>query len=79
MTEEFYNHVENNLEVFNLWIETNSRLQASADILKPLIGPFLTENPTVNLNGCPDCIIDMIIWSKIQLKNKPNTKKNERK
>ena len=72
MTEEFYNHVANNSEAFDLWIENHSKLQHSADILQPLIEPFLKENPTVNLKGCSDCIIDMLIWAKIQLKNKNN-------
>lgn len=76
MTDEFYNHVANNSEVFDLWITNNSILEPSADILQPLIKPFEAENPGVNIRSCKDCIIDMLIWAKIQLKNKP---KNERK
>lgn len=75
MTEQFYKHVQDNAELFNFWIERNERLQYSADVLKPLIEPFKAANPTVNIHGCQDCIIDMLIWAKIQLKNKPNKTK----
>lgn len=79
MTDEFYNHVANNSEVFDLWINNNSRLEPSADILQPLIKPFETENPGVNIRSCKDCIIDMLIWAKIQLKNKTNERKQRNK
>lgn len=64
MTKEFYEHIETNLPTFNLWIENHSRLQISADILQPLVPVFMEANPTTNLNGCQDCIIDMLIWCR---------------
>lgn len=75
MTAEFYKHIEDNSVVFDLWIDIHAKLEPSADILKPLIEPFLKENPNVNIYGCKDCVIDMLIWAKIQLKNKPNERK----
>ena len=49
MTEELYNYIEQNSEVFDLWITNNSILEPSADILQPLIKPFEAENPGVNI------------------------------
>jgi len=66
--KEFYDHIQSNLETFNFWIEKQERLQVSNDIFKPLIPVFMAENPTVNLNGCQDCIIDMLIWCRMKLK-----------
>lgn len=66
--KEFYDHVHQNLELFNHWIENQSRLQISNDIFKPLIPVFQEANPTVNIYGCQDCIIDMLIWCRMQYK-----------
>jgi hypothetical protein len=68
MTKEFYDHIETNLPTFNMWIENHSRLQISNDIFLPLIPVFQEANPTVNLNACQDCIIDMLIWCRMQYK-----------
>lgn len=62
--KEFYDHIHQNLELFNHWIENQSRLQISNDIFKPLIPVFQEANPTVNIHACQDCIIDMLIWCR---------------
>lgn len=74
MTQELYDYIEQNKDLFNLWIETKAMLEPSADIFKPLIPVFIESNPGVNLYSCKECILDMLIWAKIQLKNKPNGK-----
>lgn len=68
-------HYEDNKETFDMWIREKTRLQVSNDIFKPLIEPFTTEFPTVNLNGCQDCIIDMLIWVKSEWKKTQKTTK----
>jgi len=78
MTPELYKYIEDNKDTFNLWIRLHSRLEPSADILQPLIKPFQEANPGVNIMGCKDCIIDMLIWANIQLKNQPKQDTNER-
>jgi hypothetical protein len=75
--EEALKHFQSNLPTFQLWIDTNARLQWSSDILQPLIKPFKEANPSVNVHGgCQDCIIDMLMWYKIELSKsqKPETK-----
>lgn len=44
------------------------KLEISNDIFKPLIEPFMKANPTVNLNACKDCVIDMLVWTKAEWK-----------
>lgn len=75
--KEFYDHIQNNLEIFNFWIHENSKLQISNDIFKPLIPIFESENPGVNVNSCQDCIIDMLIWCRMKYKEF-KSEKNER-
>jgi hypothetical protein len=65
---------EENKDVFNLWIDKHEPLQASMDILKPLIPIFKKENPTVNIEGCQDCLIDMLIWVRSEAKKDKPTK-----
>jgi hypothetical protein len=61
-------HYEANKAVFDAWIDCNSKLQISADIFQPLIEPFKKEFPSVNLVGCPECLIDMLRWVKSEWK-----------
>lgn len=69
MTKELAHHVEQNLAVIDVWIETNQELQPDNDILKPMVKEFLLEFPSVNVNGsCRECLIDMLRWAKGELK-----------
>lgn len=61
-------HYIQNKETFDHWIKVHERLQISNDIFKPLIKPFMAANPNVNLNGCQDCIIDMLVWVRAEWK-----------
>ena len=68
-------HVKNNLDVFNIWIETNADLQPTNDLLQPIIPEFKKEFPNVNINGCKECLIDMLRWAKSKLKEETKEKK----
>jgi hypothetical protein len=70
------NHIKQNEQTFKLWISLNAKLQPSADILKPIIPEFIKENPGVNINNCPECLIDMLRWALIQIKETP--KRNDK-
>lgn len=70
-------HYEANKAEFDLHIQERSKLQPSMDLLKPMIGPFKAEFPTVNLVSCHECIIDMIVWVRSEWKktqDKPKKK-----
>jgi hypothetical protein len=76
MTNEFKEHVLKNRDVFKMWIENKEQLQKGMDILKPIIPEYKKVNPINNLeSNCQDCILDMLIWALIQVKE-PNKKKN---
>ena len=68
-------HYEENQLTFDLWIETKTRLQPSQDLIQPFIAPFKKEFPTVNLDGCPECLIDMLVWAKSEWKKSIKPKK----
>ena len=61
-------HYQDNKEVFDMWIRCQERLQAGMDILQPLIEPFTKAHPQTNVLGCPDCLIDMLIWTLSEYK-----------
>lgn len=82
MEAQLITHIKNNLPTLVIWFKTKQRVQASSDILKPIIPAFKEEFPTVNLYGCPDCVLDMIGWAIIEykkaLKAEPKTKKEDK-
>lgn len=67
-------HYKNNEPIFDLWIRNHEKLQISNDIFKPFIEPFKEANPNVNLEGCPDCIIDMLVWVRKEVKKTQKAK-----
>lgn len=67
-------HYLANKDEFDLWIRTNEKLQISNDIFKPFIEPFLEANKGVNLQGCQECIIDMLRWVKSEVKKQTKSK-----
>lgn len=71
-------HYEANKAVFDLWISTGERLQISNDIFQPLIEPFQKENPGVNLNGCHECLTDMLRWTKMEWKKTQEPEKKKK-
>ena len=75
--DKLIKYIKSNEETFRFWVGRNEKLQHSADIFKPLIEPFITEFPNVNLNGCQECIIDMLRWALSLIKDKP--KKDDEK
>lgn len=66
--EVFVAHWELHAETFNFWIERHERLQSGMAVLKPLKPLFIAGNPTVNITGCQDCLIDMLIWCRMEYK-----------
>lgn len=68
-------HYEANKTTFDFWVaeHVNGRtpkLEISNDIFIPLIEPFKKANPSVNIYGCKECVLDMLVWTKAQLKKK---------
>lgn len=80
MEAEVLKHIKDNLSTLQIWADNKIRVQPSHDILKPIIPSFQKEFPSVNINGCPECVTDMICWAVIEykktidkpLKNKTN-------
>lgn len=68
MKESEVKHFKANQELFDFWISRNERLQASADILKPMIEAYERETE-FRVTACQDCIIDALRWCKTQVKN----------
>jgi len=77
MDKKILNHIETNQELFRFWISRNERLQSSADILKPIIPIFQELNTGVNIEGCPDCLIDMLRWAIKELKESKDVPKKK--
>lgn len=63
-------HYEANKETFDFFIKENAKLQASNDIFKPLIPEFKKAFPSVSIDSCQECIIDMLVWYRSELKKK---------
>lgn len=68
-------HYTANKEEFDFWVNQHvngqtPKLEVSNDIFQPLIAPFVKANPTVNIYGCKECVLDMLVWTKAQLKKK---------
>lgn len=63
-------HYQEHEPTFKVWIETHQKLPYSHDLLQPLIKPFEThpDNVGVNVRSCQDCIIDMLVWYRKQIK-----------
>lgn len=72
-------HISQNIEVLQVHIDNHNRVQPSADIVKPLIEPFKTAFPDVDIYSCPDCVLDMIQWSLIQYKRQTEEKPKKSK
>jgi hypothetical protein len=66
--ENWLKHVKENEETFKLWIEMNETVQPSNDLLAPIIPVFNKEFPTMNINSCQECVIDMLRWARIELR-----------
>jgi len=66
---ELFKHYEANKELFDFWIERREKLQIGMAILKPLVEEFKKQNPGMRPDSCADCVIDVVIWAKIQYKN----------
>ena len=66
--ENWLKHVKENEDTFKFWIENHTQLQASNDIFAPIIPEFQKAFPQTNVYSCPNCIIDMLMWARIQLK-----------
>jgi hypothetical protein len=72
-------HYEQNKETFDLIIRNKTGHQASHDLFIPFIEPFKKEFPTVNLENCQECVIDMLVWVKSEWKKtqEPTEKKKK--
>lgn len=66
--ENWLKHVKENEETFKLWIETHAQLQISNDIFAPIIPEFIKAFPQTNIYGCQNCILDMLMWARIELR-----------
>lgn len=82
MEAKVITHIKNNLPTLEIWFKLKERVQPSNDLLKPIILEFKAAFPDVNINGCPDCVNDMIGWAIIEykktLKPEPKTKKEDK-
>lgn len=79
MNKEVLKYIELNEDVIRLYVKTNQRLQSSSDFLAPIIPTFLEENKGVNLEGCPECLLDMLRWSLKVLKESNESQDKKKK
>lgn len=75
MKEATAHFTANYEQTFKVWIDSNQKLQPSHDLLQPLIKPFVEANPGVNIYSCQDCIIDMLVWYRKEIKEETKPKK----
>jgi len=73
-------HIKQHQETYRLWIEIGEIVHPAHDLVSPLVEEFKAEFPTVNLNGCNECVIDMLRWalSKIKTNDDKPSNKNSR-
>ena len=70
MEKQTIDHITANLPAIDLWIEMNAKLEASSDVLQPIVKEFkaVKEHANINLSGCKECLIDMLRWAKSEYK-----------
>ena len=68
MEQSVIKHIKANLDTLQVWADNKLRVQPSHDILSEIIPEFKKSFPDVNLNGCPECVTDMICWAIIEYK-----------
>lgn len=76
--QEAIEHFKKHIDRFNSAIDNKLVLQPSSDYLKPLI-PIFEEETNTSVRSCSDCLIDMLIWFKLEIKkNESQSTKKEK-
>ena len=76
MTEAI-KHYEANKELFDFWIGRREKLQIGMAILRPIVKAFKEHNPGMRPDSCADCVVDLLVWVKMQYKKQTKKTKNE--
>ena len=69
-------HYIANKDVIDFYIKTNARLQEGMDLLKPFVD-FYNEKGYALSPHCPDCLIDMLIYCRKEIKEINETTKTK--
>lgn len=67
-------HYEELKDSVAFWIDSNAKLQSSSDFLKPFITAYERETE-FRVLSCQSCIIDCLIWFRMELKKQTELKK----
>lgn len=66
MTTTELKHIETNIDVINVWIKNNTKLQYS-DITKPIFEAYERETG-FSPAACDSCKIDALIWARMEFR-----------
>lgn len=71
ISKELKQYYIDNKPTIDYWIKANDKLQPGMDFLQPIIKEFKADkaNEGINLNGCHECIIDMLRWLRKEAKD----------
>jgi len=72
MNQDLLNHWNENKDTFNFWIKRNEKLQYSHPLLKIIIPEFNKAQPHINITGCADCLVVMLLWLRNEVKKHNN-------
>lgn len=70
-------HYEANKELFDFWIQRREQLQIGMTILRPIVKEFKELNPGMRPDSCSECVVDLLVWAKMQYKKQTKKQKNE--
>jgi len=77
MTEAI-KHYEANKDLFDFWIERREKLQIGMVILKPIVEEFKKQNPGMRPDSCSECVVDVLVWVKMEYKKQLKKNGNEK-
>ena len=69
-------HYIANKDVIDFYIKTNARLQEGMDLLRPFVDFYNKKGYTLSHN-CQDCLIDMLIYCRKEIKEINETTKTK--
>lgn len=59
------NYYKEHKVTFDAWISINEKINVGNGLVAPLI-TYYEEKTGFKINGCPDCILDMLKWYAVQ-------------
>ena len=62
---ESLNYYNQHKQTFDAWLSIGEKINVGNGLVAPLIS-YYEETTGFKINGCPDCISDMLVWYSTQ-------------